>query len=145
MKYLWVLAAAFSIIPACGDLHPDTPAYISEPAPQEEVMKIRFQRSGGFAGMMTDVDIDAYSLPDQEREELATLVSRSEFFALPPTMIDTSAMGADRYNYEITIEIDGRTHTVETTDGSAPPTLVPLLNWLNGAARRVPRNPKTEP
>lgn len=102
-------------------------------------MKIHFERSGGFAGMTTNLDIDADSLPDADRQALAALVSDAGFFALPPTVVDSSATGADRFNYRITIDADGRTHTVATTDGAAPPSLVQLLAWLNGAARRAAR------
>jgi len=108
-------------------------------------MKIHFERSGGFAGMMTNVVIDAESLTDEERQAIMAHVSNAEFFALPPEIADPSTTGADRYNYRITIEFDGRTHTVECTDGSAPASLVPLLDWLNNAARRAPRNAATQP
>lgn len=108
-------------------------------------MKIHFERSGGFAGMMTNVVIDAGSLTDEERQAIMAHVSNAEFFNLPPEIADPSTTGADRYNYRITIEFDGRTHTVECTDGSAPASLVPLLDWLNNVARRARRNAATQP
>ena len=137
MKHAIVIACAVLLSAGCGNMRSESAAHEGDAAPQGEVMKIRFERSGGFAGMMTSVDVDADSLPDAERQALATLVSNAGFFALPSKVVDSAAAGADRFNYRITIESDGRTHTVETTDGSAPASLVPLLDWLSGAARRA--------
>lgn len=108
-------------------------------------MKIHFERSGGFAGMILSADIDAASLSDTERQALSLLVADSQFFALPAKIANPETSGADRFNYRITIESEGRTHTVETSEGAAPASLVPLLDWLNVAARRVPRSSETQP
>jgi len=138
MKHFVVIACVTIVLAACGNMRPDSAANeSSNPVSQGEVMKIRFERSGGFAGMTTSIDVDVDSLPDADRQTLVTLVSDAGFFALPAKTVDSSSPGADRFNYRITIESDGRTHTVETTDGAAPPSLVPLLDWLSGAARRA--------
>lgn len=142
MKHAVVLACLVALAAGCRDMQSESPAIAGDPAPQEEVMRIHFERSGGFAGMTTEVDIDAHSLPDTEREALMAHVARAEFFALPERIDEPSYTGADRYNYRITIESNDRTHTVECTDGSAPASLMPLLDWLNESARRAPRNPK---
>ncbi len=145
MKHAFVFACIVSLAAGCGDMHSESPTIASDPAPQGEVMKIHFERSGGFAGMTMNVDIDAHALSDTEREALMTHLSNAEFFALPSAIDDPSTTGADRYNYRITIESNDRTHTVECTDGSAPASLTPLLDWLNDSARRAPRNPTTQP
>lgn len=134
MKHAFVLACIVSLAAGCGDK-------ASDPAAQGEIMKIHFERSGGFAGMTMNVDIDPHALSSTEREVLMTHVSNAEFFALPTAIVDPSSTGADRYNYRITIESSDRTHTVECTDGSAPASLTPLLEWLNDSARRAPRSP----
>lgn len=145
MKHAFVLACIVSLAAGCADWHSESPAIASDPAPQGEVMKIHFERSGGFAGMTMNVDIDAHALSDAEREALMAHLSNAEFFALPSVIADGSTTGADRYNYRITIESDDRTHTVECTDGSVPASLTPLLDWLNDSARRAPRKPTTQP
>jgi hypothetical protein len=99
-------------------------------------MKIRFERSGGFAGRVMTVDVDTASLGEDERASLALLVERADFFALPTAITETETRGADRFHYRITIETDGRSHTVDTSEGAAPTALVPLLEWLDAAARR---------
>jgi len=101
-------------------------------------MKIRFERSGGFAGRTTNVEIDASSLPEAERQTLTSLVTASGFFTLPSGPDKTPPTGADRYNYRITVETAGGTHTIETSEETAPESLTPLLAWLNDASRRRP-------
>ena len=137
MKHSITITCAILLLAGCGNLRSEPANEGSDSASQGEVMKIKFERSGGFAGMITRVNIDADSLPDAERQALTTLVENAGFFALPATITDSTSSGADRFNYRITIESDGRTHTVETTDGAAPASLVPLLDWLSGAARRA--------
>jgi hypothetical protein len=143
MKPAWILACIFALAAACGNKHTEAPADDSATAPQGPTMRIRFERSGGFAGMMTNVEIDAGSLPAGERDAIATLVANADFFALPATIAETATRGADRFNYRITIESDGRSHTVETSSGAAPASLVPLLEWLDRAARQVGAEART--
>lgn len=145
MKHAIVHACIVSLAAGCGDMRSESPTIASDAAPQGEVMKIHFERSGGYAGMTMSVDIDPGSLSDTEREALMTHLSDAEFFALPSAIADPSTTGADRYNYRITIESNDQTHTVECTDGSAPASLAPLLDWLNDSARRAPRNPTPRP
>lgn len=118
--------------------NPDARVGTETPAAVSDTMRIHFERSGGFAGMTVNVDIDADSLPESERRDLASLVSRASFFSLPAQITgSTPSRGADQFSYRISIESGGRRHTVETSDGAAPATLIPLLDWLNGAARRA--------
>ncbi len=136
LKGAFVFVGIVSLAVGCGDAPGDA-------ALEGEVMKIHFERSGGFTGMTTNVEIDAQALSDAQREVLTTHLANAEFFALPSTIADPSTTSADRYNYRITIETDDRTHTVECTDGSAPASLTPLLNWLNNSARHTARSPTT--
>lgn len=103
-----------------------------------DTMKIQFERTGGFAGMTVNVEIDADSLPPSEKQQVETLVDRANFFSLPARIANPEpSRGADQFSYRVTIESNGRRHTVETSDGAAPQSLIPLLDWLNGAARRA--------
>lgn len=145
MNHILLLACALSLVAGCDGRHGEIHANASDPEPQGQVMKIHFERSGGVGGMMTQVDIDARSLEDTERRALTTLVSDAGFFALPQRAIERPVAGADRFNYRVTVESDDRRHTVETTDGSAPAALVPLIEWLNDAARRAQRAHLTKP
>ncbi len=136
MKQTIAIACATLLLAGCGDVRSQPANEDHNPASQGVVMKIQFERSGGLAGLTTRVNIDADSLPDAERQTLTTLVADAGFFALPAAIKNSASTGADRFNYRVTIDLDGRGHTVETTDGAAPASLIPLLDWLSGAAQR---------
>ena len=98
-------------------------------------MRIEFERSGGLAGMRIAVSIDTDTLAESEAEELTELVDDSNFFELPEET-GTSA-GADVFTYKLTVESEGRQHTVTTSDTEAPPALSALLERLERQARRA--------
>jgi hypothetical protein len=98
-------------------------------------MRISFERSGGIVGRRMTAAIDSATLDRHEAEELEGMVAAARFFeqpARPPEPVP----GADVFLYRVTVESEGRTHTIETTDTTAVPELRPLLMWLNAAARR---------
>jgi len=97
-------------------------------------MRIDIERSGGFAGMLLRASIDTDTLPPEQAKELAPLLDAAHFFELP-TITHSPSTRADQFRYKITIESEGRTHTVETGDESAPSTLRPLLRRLTALAR----------
>jgi len=139
LAYATVLLGLFVI--SCQRTRTETPDIQGDVDTQtatRDTMKIQFERSGGFAGTTVSVDIDSDSLSESDSRLVMSLVEQARFFSLPVRVARAEqSRGADQFVYRITIEKDGRRHTVETTDGDAPPTLIPLLDWLNGAARRA--------
>ncbi|WDT77616.1 MAG: hypothetical protein MPW16_10445 [Candidatus Manganitrophus sp.] len=103
---------------------------------KESDTEIRFERSGGVAGIRTISTIHSGSLPEEERKHLRSLIDRSGFFGLPEEIIGPPR--PDEFLYAITIESDGKTHTVRTTDTTAPEQLKPLIEWLNETAGGAP-------
>ena len=99
-------------------------------------MQIEFERTGGFAGMRMAAKVDSNSLSREDTDQLRKLVDEASFFKLP-TDLTGPVQGADRYLYAVTVEVEGRRHTVRTSDASAPATLRPLLEWLTNAARKA--------
>jgi hypothetical protein len=97
-------------------------------------MKINFERSGGFAGMLLTANLDTEKMPSDEAQQLQDLIAAAQFFDLPAKPEGASS-GADHFQYRITIETDTQMHTVETTDAAAPETLRPLLRRLSVLAR----------
>lgn len=97
-------------------------------------MRIEFERSGGLAGMRLTLSVDTDTLPESEADEIAKLVKEADFFALPEEA--GTPPGADAFNYKVTIESEGRSHTVRTSELEAPPGLSPLLQRLERLARR---------
>jgi|WetSurSiteA1Bulk_404760.scaffolds.fasta_scaffold05147_2 hypothetical protein len=90
-------------------------------------MRIDFKRSGGFAGLRMSKTIDTNSLNPDESKRVINLVESSGFFDLSPTI---SGTGADRYRYHLTIDWDGRKHSVQIDESAIPPKLVPLIEWI---------------
>ncbi len=102
-------------------------------------MIIRFERSGGFAGMLLRAEIDVQELEPHEREEIHRLVAEAGFFELPPRL-QSAGGGADRFQYVLSIEEPGgRSHTLEVSEEAVPPDLQPLIERVAYLARRSRR------
>lgn len=105
-------------------------------------MRVHFERSGGFAGMRMAATIDSQTLSSEEAGALRQMVEAAGFFDLPVT-IAAPQPGADRFLYRLTVEVEGREHTIEVSDAAVPTSLRPLLDWLTAAARKAQRAGRT--
>jgi hypothetical protein len=97
-------------------------------------MRVRFERSGGFAGARLACDVDDASLSAEERGALRDLVAGAEFFSLP-ARVGTAASGADRFSYRVAVEDGRRAHAVSAGDEGLPDRLEALVEWLTERAR----------
>jgi hypothetical protein len=61
-------------------------------------------------------------------------VDAARFFDLP-AVIASPTPGADRFQYKITVEAEGRRHTVEVGEAAVPGNLQPLIQRLITLAR----------
>jgi len=98
-------------------------------------MKIHFERSGGLAGMRTVATLDTDSLPSDEARQIQAMVDNARFFDLP-LKSPKPKKGADYFQYKLTVETEGRKHTVETNDATMQPALRPLIDFLVKKARK---------
>lgn len=95
---------------------------------------IWFERSGGFTGISTSVEIDSNLLSFEDSKELKQLIDQSDFFEWNTS--DTLLVEMpDQFQYTITIEHEGEKRTVEFGDVSMPETMRPLINYLSQKAR----------
>lgn len=101
-------------------------------------MKISYQRTGGFAGMVMSFEIATDTLPLVEAEELQNLVNSADFFGLPK-IIPSNSSGADQFQYQLTVETDEQLHSVEAGDSAMPENLWPLINKLRVLSRSSPK------
>ncbi|NTU64457.1 MAG: hypothetical protein HGB05_13925 [Chloroflexi bacterium] len=97
-------------------------------------MRIDYERTGGFAGMRLAATLDTATLPSDQSAALQKLIDEAHFFDLP-AKIPTPADVADQFNYRVTIESQGKKHTVEVGEASASPALQALLQQLTLLAR----------
>ena len=99
------------------------------------IMRIEFERSGGFAGLRLAATIEADELSVEEAEELCKLVEEAGFFDLPARIAGPNAQ-PDQFMYKVTVETEARRHTVQLENTAPTPELQPLLDWLSRAVRR---------
>ena len=97
-------------------------------------MRIHFERSGGFAGMRMTTTVNTESLSPEEARDLHEMVDAARFYELP-TAITTPTPGADRFHYKLTVETEGRQHTVDVGEAAVPEALRSLLQQLTALAR----------
>ena len=99
-----------------------------------EVERIRFERTGGFAGMTIARDLKLDDLSEEQAETLLELLDDLDFEELPEQMSDMERM-PDQFTYIITVETRRGEHTVTTGDASASEKMQELLQLLNRLAR----------
>lgn len=84
-------------------------------------MRIKVERSGGYAGISEEVaSIDTEQLDPPARDRIEQLIGETRFFDLPNEA--AGGVGADFFRYEITVADNGRQHTVAFADDGGPET-----------------------
>lgn len=97
-------------------------------------MKITFERTGGFAGMVLSVVVDTTTLEPAAAQQVSLLVEAADFFQLPSVCASPQP---DRFQYKLSITEHTRQHTVLMGESAIPGTLRPLLDWLTQTARQA--------
>src|SRR5215212_2702654 len=99
-----------------------------------QVQRIKYERTGGFAGMRIATDFKPDDLPDEQIRTLLDLLDDMDFDELPENLIDDAM--PDQFTYKITVETKKREHTVITGDASAPEKMQALFKMLDRIARK---------
>lgn len=99
-------------------------------------LKVSFEQSGGFAGLVKGCVLDAGELPADESAELRRLVASS---GLDVSSEDLSRGARDRRQIAITIDRGGERVAIVCDDGCTPEGARPLVAFL--AARARPQRP----
>ena len=108
-------------------------------------MRLSFVRAGGFANTRLTAEADTHagslvfgssrssrSLTQDEADSIHKLFNQSRFFDIrsdlrPPT-------GADRFEYVLTADVDGRVHTIQVSEPGVPAELEPLIKFMTRLA-----------
>ncbi|HSK89446.1 MAG TPA: protealysin inhibitor emfourin, partial [Anaerolineales bacterium] len=98
-----------------------------------QVERIKYERTGGFAGMRIAKDLQFEDLPEEQADSIINLLDDLDFGELPEQMLKGSM--PDEFTYVITVETDDWEHTVVTGDVSAPEKMQELLHLLDRLAR----------
>ena len=99
-----------------------------------EVERIKYERTGGFAGMHLATDFKPDDLSEEQARTLLDLLDDMDFTDLPENLTSESSM-PDQFTYKITVETKKREHTVTAGDASAPEKFQELVRLLDRIAR----------
>lgn len=67
-------------------------------------MKIKIVQKGGFAGINTLLaDFDTANLRIEQAQQLETAIAQADFFHLPTRVGGEDVIGADMFEYEVTV------------------------------------------
>ncbi|MEW6286095.1 MAG: protealysin inhibitor emfourin [Chloroflexota bacterium] len=109
-----------------------------------EIEKIKFERTGGFAGIRLAAEIELDDLPEDERRELLRLLDELDFEELPEKLARHAPV-PDEFSYTISvIAKDKKEYTVSAGDTALPADMRPLLEMLEGIAKRQMRKHKQD-
>jgi len=104
-------------------------------AEENKTLRIFIERTGGFAGMTMRTAVDKKDLAPDEALKLHQLVEDADLFNLPQEIMPPSR-SLDRFQYKLTVEENGRQHTVRVSEEAMPGKLKPLVKWLMERARQ---------
>ena len=97
-------------------------------------MRIYFERSGGFTGIVLSTTVDTDSLTSEEATFFQSKIEQAGFFDLPESL-NAPGGGVDRFQYRLSVETEEQKHTVEFGEAAVPEQLRPLLERLSTLAR----------
>ena len=103
-----------------------------------DIERIKFERTGGFAGIRLAADFKLSDLPDEQARTLANLLGNMAFNELPESFGNTNTI-PDGFTYEITVETKQWKHTITTGEVSSPENMETLLALLSQIARELAR------
>jgi len=99
------------------------------------VKHLKFERTGGFAGIRLAAEFDLNDLPHDQADQLKNLLNDLQFDQLPSTLQKGQAI-PDGFTYCITVNSDKGEHSVTTSDGSVPEKMQPLIDTLTEITRQ---------
>jgi hypothetical protein len=103
-----------------------------------DVKRIKFERTGGFAGIRIAADFELDDLAEDQADRLRELLDDVDFDELPEKLIKGGPV-PDGFTYSITVESEIDEYTVTTSDTSVPEKMQPLLELLYQIARQRAR------
>jgi hypothetical protein len=106
-----------------------------------DIKRIKFERTGGFAGIRFAADFELDDLPKDQAHQILELLDEMDFDELPAKILGKQQV-ADGFNYTITVVTEKRQQTVTTSDTAVPKKMEPLLEILTKIAKQQARNKK---
>jgi len=104
-----------------------------------QIERIRFERTGGFAGIRLAADISVNELPEDEKKEIIELLDNTDFDELPEKVAGQVPV-PDEFVYSISVEAEQKEYKVLAGESALPNDLEPLLKILEKITKRQMRN-----
>jgi len=103
------------------------------------VEKIKFERTGGFAGIRLAADIEVNNLPEDQKREILDLLDELDFDELPAKLSGKMPV-PDEFVYSIVVESEKREYKVMAGETALPGDMKPLLEILERIAKQQMRS-----
>ena len=99
------------------------------------IERIKYERTGGFAGIRLAADIDVNELPEDQKKEILNLLDDMDFEELPEKLAGKMPV-PDEFVYSIVIESKEREYKVLAGETALPNDMHPLLEILETITKR---------
>lgn len=97
-------------------------------------MKIKVERSGGFAGILSSTEMDTDKLPSSIESTVRELLDRRK---TTPTKSQRPTKGAaDYHNYKITIQNGKKNHVIECSEFGMDDNVKSLVSYMQKNSKK---------
>ena len=102
------------------------------------IERVKFERTGGFAGIRIAADIDVNELPDEQKHQIIDLLDDMDFEDLPKKLVGKMPI-PDEFVYSVVVISSEKEYKVLAGESAIPDDMQPLLEILEGIAKRQMR------
>jgi hypothetical protein len=102
------------------------------------IERIKFERTGGFAGIRIAADIDVNELPDEQKRKILELLDDMDFEDLPERLQGKMPI-PDEFVYSVVVVSIKKEYKVLAGESAIPDNMQPLLEILESIAKRQMR------
>ena len=107
----------------------------------DDIKRIKFERTGGFAGIRIAAEFELDELPPDQARQLLDLLDEADLDDLPQRGTGQNML-ANGFSYTITVESPEKQLTVTSGDEGVTEQMQALLDLLNQIARQQMRKKK---
>ena len=104
-----------------------------------KIERIKFERTGGFAGIRLAANVEINELSLDQKKEILDLLDDMDFDELPEKLAGRMPI-PDEFVYSIIVESEEREYKVLAGESALPGDVQPLIEILEGIAKRQMRN-----
>lgn len=102
------------------------------------IKKIKFERTGGFAGIRLAAEIEMDDLTEDQKREVTKILDDADLEDLPKKLSGNMPI-PDEFVYDITVNSREKEYQVLTGASSLPNDLQPLIEILESIAKKQMR------